>query len=271
MINFLFRPIKFNYSSRHGSKILFLVVHDTGNHSKGANALMHQKYFGGGNRNASAHYFVDDKNIVQIIGDSYSAWHCGDRHSRRYATRSDVLNRNSIGIEMCMNPDADYKKVYKNTVELVKNLMVKFNIPAENVVRHRDASGKSCPDHMRANNWAAWWQFKKDILAPIEYKMDLTKDSKIESLEAELKKREDLVKENPTKKYEFEKAGDKTMEDIGKRFEMYENQEKEIEPSAWAKDDWNKATELGITDGTAPKRLAKREEVVSMILRAMKK
>ena len=72
-------------------------------------------------------------------------------------------------------------------------------------------------------------------------------------------------------KYEFEKAGDKTMEDIGKRFEMYENQEKEIEPSSWAKDDWDKAIELGITDGTAPKRLAKREEVVSMILRAMKK
>lgn len=269
-MEFLFKPVKYNYSSRHGSKILFLVVHDTGNYSRGADALSHQRYFGGGNRNASAHYFVDDKRIVQIVGDSFSAWHCGDKWARKYATRSDVFNRNSIGIEMCMNSDSDYKQVYKNTLELVKNLMVKFNISASNVVRHRDASGKSCPDHMKKNNWDAWWQFKKDILKPIEYKMDLSKDSEIIiDLESELKNREDAVKKDPTKKFEFEEAKEKEMAELGKKFEMYENQAKEIEPSDWAKEDWERAIKLGLTDGSSPKRLAKREEVASMILRAM--
>lgn len=38
--------------------------------------------------------------------------------------------------------------------------MNKYNIPAENVVRHFDASRKSCPNTMRANDWAKWKEFK---------------------------------------------------------------------------------------------------------------
>jgi len=41
-------------------------------------------------------------------------------------------------------------------------------------------------------------------------------------------------------------------------------------PSAWAKELWNEAKNLGITDGTRPKDAASREEVACMILRAMK-
>lgn len=176
-MNFQFKPIRYNYSSRHGNEIKFIVIHDTGNYGKGANALSHYRYFNGGNRNASAHYFVDDKGIIQIIGNSYSAWHCGDKWNRKYATRNDVTNSNSIGIEMCMNQDGNYDVMYRNTVELVKNLMVKFNVPADRVVRHFDASGKSCPDHMRRNNWEKWKKFKEDIKNPIEWKIDLSKDS----------------------------------------------------------------------------------------------
>lgn len=77
MLEFRYLPIKYNYSSRKGNKVQYLVIHDTGNPGVGANALNHYKFFGGKNRNASAHYFVDDKMIVQIIGDSFSSWHCG--------------------------------------------------------------------------------------------------------------------------------------------------------------------------------------------------
>lgn len=176
-MKFQYKPVQYNYSSRGGSPIRFIVVHDTGNYNKGADALAHYRFFNGGKRGASAHYFVDDKGIVQIIGDSLASWHCGDRWARKYATRNDVTNSNSIGVEMCMNPDSNYADVYKNTVELVKNLMVKFNIPADRVVRHFDASGKSCPNHMKPNNWQKWWQFKEDIKRPIVYKIDLSKDS----------------------------------------------------------------------------------------------
>ena len=44
------RLIHFNKSSRGGRKIRYIVIHDTGNPSPGADALAHFRYFGGGNR-----------------------------------------------------------------------------------------------------------------------------------------------------------------------------------------------------------------------------
>lgn len=173
MFKFQYKPIKYNYSSRHGSKIKYLVVHDTGNRGKGANALSHYKYFSGGNRGASAHYFVDKDGTIQIIGDSLASWHVGDGKNRY-----GISNRNSIGIEMCINSDGDYAKTVKNTIELVKNLMETFNIPIENVVRHYDASRKNCPQTMNNNgDWSAWWSFKEKLKEPKKLIIDTSKDS----------------------------------------------------------------------------------------------
>ena len=170
-MKFLFRPIKRNIYSRRGNSIKYLVIHDTGNSNKGAGALAHRNYVENNTRGASAHYFVDDKVIVQYVGDSKSAGSVGDGKGKY-----GITNANSLSIEMCINSDADYAKTYKNTVELIKNLMKKFNIPIDRVVRHYDASRKSCPNHMRQNNWSKWWKFKEDIQKPIEWQIDLSKD-----------------------------------------------------------------------------------------------
>lgn len=171
-MKFLFRPIKRNVYSRKGNSIKYLVIHDTGNANKGAGALAHRNYVENNARGASAHYFVDDKVIVQFVGDSSSAGSVGDGKGKY-----GITNANSLSIEMCINSDADYAKTYKNTVELTKNLMKKFNIPIDRVVRHYDASRKSCPNHMKQNNWSKWWRFKEDIQKPIEWQIDLSKDS----------------------------------------------------------------------------------------------
>lgn len=171
-MKFLFHPIKRNVYSRKGNSIKYLVIHDTGNANKGAGALAHRNYVENNARGASAHYFVDDKVIVQYVGDSLSAGSVGDGKGKY-----GITNANSLSIEMCINSDADYAKTYKNTVELTKNLMKKFNIPIDRVVRHYDASRKSCPNHMRQNNWSKWWKFKEDIQTPIEWQIDLSKDS----------------------------------------------------------------------------------------------
>ena len=39
------------------------------------------------------------------------------------------------------------------------------------------------------------------------------------------------------------------------------------EPSAWAKENWEKATELGLIDGTRPKDNITRQEVASIAVR----
>ena len=150
--------IKYNYSSRNNKRIEYIVIHDTGNTSKGAGADNHYRYFNGGNRNASAHYFVDDKEIIQTVEDTNASWHCGDGKGKY-----GITNQNSIGIEICVNSDGNYEKAVAKTVELVNHLMKKHNIPIDRVVRHYDASRKICPRSMSANNWDKWNEFKKSL------------------------------------------------------------------------------------------------------------
>lgn len=172
-MKFLYRPVKYNFSSRQGSKISWLVIHDTGNPSRGADADAHRRFFSS-KRKSSAHYFVDDKQIIQIIGDSQASWHCGDNQGKGRALNG-CKNTNSIGIELCINQDGDYDKAYKNLVELVKNLMVKFKIDLDHVCRHYDVSRKRCPGTFFDKG--LWTKFKEDIGKPIVWEMDLSKDS----------------------------------------------------------------------------------------------
>lgn len=68
--------IKYNFNA-NVNKIMYIVIHDTSNKSSTATAINHYNYFSGGNRGASAHYFIDKDNIIQIIEDKDAAWHVG--------------------------------------------------------------------------------------------------------------------------------------------------------------------------------------------------
>lgn len=146
--------IKHNFVKGRKEKIKYIVIHDTGNPNKGADAENHYKYFNSKYVGASAHYFVDEKQILQVINDEDTAWHVGDGKGVY-----GINNNNSIGIEICIN-DGNYDKEVERTLELTKHLMEKHSIPIENVVRHYDASRKSCPRFMMTNNWKAWHEFK---------------------------------------------------------------------------------------------------------------
>lgn len=166
--------IKYNFSTGNDPK--YIVVHDTGNPGKGADTDAHYRYFNGGNRSASAHYFVDDHSIIQTVEDANASWHCGDGKGQY-----GITNYNSIGIEICINSDGDYNKAVQNTIELVKFLMKKHNIPLDKVVRHYDASRKNCPGTMSSNNWEKWNWFKgqlKEEAAPVEGLYQEPKESK---------------------------------------------------------------------------------------------
>lgn len=142
------------------SEIKYIVVHDTGNKSKGADADAHFKYFNGGNRNSSADFFVDDKKILQVNDYTrYYTWQVGDGKGKY-----GITNQNSIGIEICINADGDYDKACENAVQLVRYLMKELNIPIERVIRHYDASRKKCPETMSDDNWAKWEKFKEKIM-----------------------------------------------------------------------------------------------------------
>ncbi|SMB89114.1 N-acetylmuramoyl-L-alanine amidase [Desulfonispora thiosulfatigenes DSM 11270] len=156
MAKIIKKLIKYNFST--GNKPEYLVIHDTGNRRKGANALAHFNYFNGGNRGASAHYFVDDKEIIQVVEDCNAAWHCGDGKGKY-----GITNYNSLGIEICLNSDGDYEQTLKNALVLINSLQDKHGISNEKVVRHFDASRKICPGSMSTENWRKWHEFKKDL------------------------------------------------------------------------------------------------------------
>lgn len=157
MLDIQVKLVKYNFSGR-SVKPTYIVIHDTGN--PGASALNHYNYFNGGNRNSSADYFVDSNNIIQIIDtDHYYSWAVGDGKGKY-----GITNGNSVSIEMCLEKDGyPSDSTIKNTIDLTKYLMDKYNIGINKVIRHYDASRKFCPNSFKTNNWAKWTSFKNAL------------------------------------------------------------------------------------------------------------
>lgn len=173
MIKIIKKLIDKNYSNRDNQEIKYIVIHDTGNINTGANAEAHYNYFNNNNLDRSAHYFIDDKEIIQIIEDKNRAWHCGDGKGE-----NGITNDNSIGIEICVNKDGDYNKALENAEELTAYLLNKYNLDITKVVRHFDASGKACPHSMLNNNWDKWQEFKIKVTEKQESeKIHLSKEN----------------------------------------------------------------------------------------------
>lgn len=152
------KQIAYNRTPRT-QKPVYIVIHDTGNTDKGANANAHFNYFNGGNRNASADFFVDDTQILQVNDyNKFYTWHCGDGKGKY-----GITNRNSVGIEICVNSDGNYDAAFHNAIGLTKHLMKELNIPLVRVIRHYDASRKNCPASMSKNGWVLWNTFKNKL------------------------------------------------------------------------------------------------------------
>ena len=189
----------YNYSSRNGNSIKYIVLHYTGN--KGDTAKNNVDYFYGGDRSASAHYFVDDNSIWQSVEDYNSAWAVGDGKGAY-----GITNQNSISIEMCCNSSGVIsEKTETNALELVKYLMSKYNISISNIVRHYDASRKICPN-WSADNWSRWITFKNKLNETVEIKEEMNYSMYVFSKNWYLKRYSDIAnsttyKENPYKHY----------------------------------------------------------------------
>lgn len=61
-------------------------------------------------------------------------------------------NRNSIGIETCINMGIDYNQVMRNCSNLVGALLVHFNLDPSRIMQHRSFCGKRCPMVMIDND-----------------------------------------------------------------------------------------------------------------------
>lgn len=160
--------IEKNYTKEGEIEPRYIIIHDTGNRGKGANAMANRNYFNTTTREASAQYLVDDTQIVQAVPDNKKAWHIGDGKQQ-----TEASNNNSIGIELCVNEDGNFGQTYQHGIVLTKYLMKKYNIPAENVIRHYDATKKICPRIMIEDDPSLWTRFKEEISKNDEEKIEI--------------------------------------------------------------------------------------------------
>lgn len=151
--------INFYDSNRSKNQIEWIILHYVGAVSTAKN---NAEYFYDKFRGASAHYFIDENEIWQVVEDNDSAWAIG---ANKYYT--DARNTNSISIEMCCYKNSkgklDIKEAVVNkAIELTKELMKKYDIDANHVIRHYDATRKMCPAPF-VNDESRWQDFKKAL------------------------------------------------------------------------------------------------------------
>lgn len=148
-----------NYNSR-GTEPSWIVIHNTANGTSAeGTAYANTRYFKDVYREASAHYFVDDGDIVwQCVRDTDTAWHVGEA-----ASRNGCHNYNAIGIEVCETADGWFTEREIATLqELVPMLMERYGIDADHICRHYDVTGKHCPWFYVG--WNEWESLKDAIL-----------------------------------------------------------------------------------------------------------
>ena len=152
-----------NYRRGRAKPVSFLVYHYVG--ATGGAEANARYYHNTENIGASAHYFVghasEGAEIWSSVPEESTAWHCGAKSYKHPACR----NANSIGIEMCckLGPKGWYieEETLAAAAALGRDIMARYGIPLENVVRHYDVTGKLCPAPLVDET--AWANFKKRL------------------------------------------------------------------------------------------------------------
>ncbi len=167
-----------NRTVKTNRDIKYIVVHYTGNQKDTAYA--NTQYFKSANRGSSAHYFVDENSIWQCVEDKDIAWHCGTSGKYYHA---ECRNANSIGVEMCDSVSRN-AAVEKNTAELVRYLMDKYNIDIDHVIRHYDVTHKRCPAELVDNG--EWIDFRSKIVNGGNDEMTEAEKAKMQAIDESL-------------------------------------------------------------------------------------
>lgn len=144
----------------------WITCHETANQNRGADAIMHGQYVkspAAVDRSVLWHFTVDSDSIRQHLPVNEAGWHAGDGYN-------GPGNRESIGIEACVNVDGDFEATKRNVAWLVAHLKrtVPTLLPVPACVKqHNHWSGKECPRIMRSTP-GAW----DGLLALIKVEME---------------------------------------------------------------------------------------------------
>ena len=127
--------------------------------------------------NREAESFINDQGLpFTIVGDEYYMGTTWWAYTQVYEGRicSTGGNRNSIGIESCVNEGSDLWWTWQKTAQLVADIMVRQNLDITRVRGHHFFTAKDCPQPMLENDLEIWYEFLE--LVEAEYEL-LTKYS----------------------------------------------------------------------------------------------
>lgn len=146
----------------------YIMLHHTGSDAPDERQAQYLTYNRG--RQVSCHYVVwKHWKVWQLADDDKCTWHAG-RGSWNWIY--NAMNMHSIGIEVCSNGRDFTIDQLNETTKLIKYLMKKNNIPARNVIRHKDYSpGRKFDigDNFRYpqyKSWAAYQEALEDQKTP---------------------------------------------------------------------------------------------------------
>jgi N-acetylmuramoyl-L-alanine amidase len=153
--------------SRPGIKndgITFIVSHDTGN--PGSTAYANRAYFAPNTVSASAHTFIDDNYILEIIPLDEKAWHVRYDVTTDNRLFGDDANDRAIGVELCWGGSIDFQEAYDRYVWYHAYLLHEFNLdPERDIVAHSrlDPSRRSDPENALNRYGITWSGFVRDV------------------------------------------------------------------------------------------------------------
>ncbi len=97
-------------------------------------------------RYASAHYFVDRKEVQLIIPENEVAYHAHENNGCYVSFLKPNANKTAIGVEMCVEKNGKiHSETVQNAAELVADLCKRYGLSTNKIVRHYDVTNKNCP------------------------------------------------------------------------------------------------------------------------------
>lgn len=166
-INIEEKFLDINTYSRPGielKRVSGIVVHYTAN--PGTDAVANRNYF---NNLPSINEKKEQKTYVSshfVIGLEGEIVQCIPLNEIAYA--SNDRNTDTISIECChKRKNGKFtQQTYQSLVKLTSYLCIKYDLEAEDVIRHYDVTGKNCPKYF-VEHEDAWNQFRNDITTAI--------------------------------------------------------------------------------------------------------
>lgn len=195
----------------------YVVIHETDNWNKRADAKAHATAMKNGNLAGTAHYYVDSQNTYQTLEHQDGAWAVGDGNGKY-----GISNFNSINIEICVNPETNYYVAVDRASQLAAMLLNQYGWDTTHLKRHYDASRKHCP--RRILDEGLWNNFVKCTASYMK------KDANAGSVKP-------VEKEEPAKLYRVRKTWADSKSQIGAY--AYLDNAKIACPAGYSVYDWN--------------------------------